>query len=77
MGYYCLSWNLAIHATACLLFFMLFHQDSEEDTPLFNAVWVNRGDIVDILLAAGSRPHETNSRGFNAIHHAAFKGSRL
>lgn len=50
-------------------------QDSEGDTALHDAITKKRDDIVQKLLDNGADISLANNNGFNAVHHAALRGS--
>lgn len=50
-------------------------QDSEGDTPLHDAISKEQEEMLLLLLEFGADITLTNNNGFNALHHAALKGS--
>jgi hypothetical protein len=44
------------------------------DTPLHDAVWQGRADVVRVLLAAGASPTSLNYRGLTPAHYAGGLG---
>lgn len=50
-------------------------QDGEGDTPLHDSISKKRDDMLSLLLEYNADATIANNNGFNAIHHAALRGT--